>query len=109
MVLYPTDWAGVVGVLESGSPARADDALARYDKSVAGWGTGDGGRVDDATLAEHQKFAEGLADRAAQLVRGAAPQLGEPVSLTDVDDDIRGPYTIPPRDGVAKTVAARGG
>ncbi len=108
MLLYPTDWAGVVRALESVSPARADDALARYDKSVAGWGTGDGGRVDDATLAEHQKFAEGLADRAVHVVRGAAPQLGKTVSVTIVDDDIGGPYTIPPRDVFAKTVAARG-
>ncbi len=108
MLLYPTDWAGVVRALESVSPARADDALARYDKSVAGWGTGKGGRVDDATLAEHQKFADGLADRAVHVVRGAAPQLGETVSVTIVDDDIGGPYTIPPRDVFAKTVAAQG-
>src|SRR4029077_11063367 len=63
MLLYPTDWAGVVRALESVVPLRADEALARYEKSVAGWGTGHGGRVDDATLAEHQKFADGLADR----------------------------------------------
>ena len=108
MLLYPTDWAGVVRALESVSPARADDALARYDKSVAGWGTGDAGRVDDATLAEHQKFADGLADRAVHVLRGAAPQLGKTLALSIVDDDVGGPYLIPPRDVFAKTLAAQG-
>src|SRR5205807_8151535 len=64
MLLYPTDWAGVVHALRRVPAARAEEALARYEKSIAGWGTGDGGRVDDATLAEHQKFADGLAERA---------------------------------------------
>jgi beta-glucosidase-like glycosyl hydrolase len=100
MLLYPTDWAGVVRALESVLPARADEALARYEKSVAGWGTGEGGRVDDATLAEHQKFADGLADRAVHLVRGERPQLGKTVTVTIVDDDVGGPYSIPPRDVV---------
>ena len=108
MLLYPTDWVGVVRALESVSPARADDALARYETSVAGWGTRDGGRVDDATLAEHQKFADGLADRAVHVVRGAAPQLGKTLAVSIVDDDVGGPYLIPPRDVFAKTVAAQG-
>jgi len=108
MLLYPTDWAGVVHALERVPAARAEEALARYEKSIAGWGTGDGGRVDDATLAEHQKFADGLADRAVHLVRGERPQLGKALTVTVVDDDVGGPYTIPPRDVFAKTLAGQG-
>src|SRR5207245_8183395 len=85
MLLYPTDWVGVVHALERVPAARAEEALARYEKSIAGWGTGDGGRVDDATLAEHQKFADGLADRAVHLVRGERPQLGKALTVAVVD------------------------
>ncbi len=98
ILLYPTDWAGVVRALEQVGAERAEHALARYEKTVAEWGTRDGGGVDDAQLAEHQKFADGLADRAVHLVRGERPQLGTTVSVTIVDDDVGGPYSIPPRD-----------
>ena len=108
MLLYPTDWAGVVHALEGVPAARAEEALARYEKSIAGWGTGDGGQVDEATLAEHQKFADGLADRAVHLVRGERPQLGKALTVTIVDDDVGGPYTIPPRDVFAKTLTGQG-
>lgn len=107
MLLYPTDWAGVVHALEGVPAARAEEALARYEKSIAGWGTGDGGQVDEATLAEHQKFADGLADRAVHLVRGERPQLGKALTVTIVDDDVGGPYTIPPRDVFAKTLTGQ--
>lgn len=114
MLLYPTDWAGVVRALESVAPARAEEALARYEGALGRWG-GPGARpwglatLDDVELAEHQKFADGLADRAVHLVRGERPQLGKTVSVTIVDDDVGGPYTIPPRDVFAKTLAAQGG
>jgi len=54
--------------------------------------------VDDAQLAGHRRFADGLADRAVHLVRGEAPRLVAPLSVTIVDDDVGGPYSIPPRD-----------
>src|SRR6266550_2400173 len=108
MLLYPTDWAGVVRSLEQVSSDRAERALARYENTVRKWGTGDAGMVDDATLAEHQKFADGLADRAVHAVRGAAPQLGQTLAVSIVDDDVGGPYLIPPRDVFAKTLAAQG-
>jgi len=108
MLLYPTDWAGVARALESVLPVRAGEALARYEKSVAGWGTGEGGRVDDATLAEHQKFADALADRAVHLVRGEAPQLGKTLSVAIVDDDVGGPYSILPRDVFHAALRERG-
>ena len=103
MLLYPTDWAGVVRALESVAPARAEEALARYEQAVGRWG-GSGAwprglaTLDDVELAEHQKFADGLADRAVHLVRGERPQLGKALSVTIVDDDVGGPYSIPPRD-----------
>jgi beta-glucosidase len=98
MLLYPTDWAGVIGALADVPADRADAALARYDAALKAWG-GDagGGLLDDAMLAEHQRFADGLAGRAVHLVRGEAPSIGSPVSVAIVDDDVGGPYGIPSR------------
>ena len=55
-------------------------------------------------LAEHQKFADGLADRALHLVRGQKPHLGTSIAVATVDDDVGGPYAIPPRDVFQKTL-----
>src|SRR6266540_184053 len=63
-------------------------------------------RRNGIRLAEHQQFADRLADRAAHLVRGDRPQLGKALSVTIVDDDVGGPYSIPPRDVFAKTIIA---
>ncbi|HEV8382291.1 MAG TPA: glycoside hydrolase family 3 N-terminal domain-containing protein [Gemmatimonadales bacterium] len=108
MLLYPTDWAGVVRSLEEVPRDRAEQALERYEKTVREWGTGDAGRVDDAQLAEHQKFADGLADRAVHILRGDSPRLARSVSVSIVDDDVGGPYSIPPRDVFARTLADLG-
>jgi beta-glucosidase len=107
MLLYPTDWAGVVGALEQVVPDRAEQALARYERAVGEWGQSPSD-VDDATLAAHQKFADGLADRAVHLVRGERPQLGKTLALSIVDDDVGGPYSIPPRDVFHATLQASG-
>ena len=69
---------------------------------------GDAGRVDDAMLVEHQKFADSLSDRAVHLIRGTSPALSKSLAVTIVDDDVGGPYTIPPRDVFAKTLATQG-
>ena len=106
MLLYPTDWAGVARALERVEPERAEQAIQRYEKAVAAWVASPGAVLDDATLAEHQQFADRLADRAAHLVRGDRPQLGKALSVTIVDDDVGGPYSIPPRDVFAKTLIA---
>ncbi len=110
MLLYPTDWAGVVRELEHVDPDRAEHALRRYGAAVNPGASrrGQPSDLDDAMLAEHQKFADGLADRAVHLVRGERPQLGTTLSITVVDDDVGGPYTIPPRDVFARTLAAQG-
>jgi beta-glucosidase-like glycosyl hydrolase len=115
MLLYPTDWAGVVRALRGVSDDRAAQALERYEKALQTWGSVTPGAspagqsyLDDATLVEHQRFADGLADRAVHVVRGDAPQLGKSLSVTIIDDDVGGPYTIPPRDVFAKTLVERG-
>src|SRR5213594_1957167 len=110
MLLYPTDWAGVVKSLETVPADRADAALARYDATVSPGASprGQPSDLDDAMLAEHQKFADGLADRAVHLVRGERPQLGKTLSVTIVDDDVGGPYSIPPRDVFHATLRASG-
>ena len=104
MLLYPTDWAGVVRSLERVPADRAEAALARYQDALSKWGLGEGGILDDAMLAEHQKFADGLADRALHLVRGQKPHLGTSIAVATVDDDVGGPYAIPPRDVFQKTL-----
>ena len=108
MLLYPTDWAGVVHALEGVPAARAEEALARYEKSLGEWGMGDAGRVDDAMLVEHQKFADSLSDRAVHLIRGTSPALSKSLAVTIVDDDVGGPYTIPPRNVFHAELRERG-
>src|SRR6266516_5736469 len=110
MLLYPTDWAGVARALERVEPQRAQQAMRRYEQAAnpGAPARGQPGDLDDATLAEHQKFADGLADRAVHLVRGDRPQLGKALSVTIVDDDVGGPYSMPPRDVFAKTLVGMG-
>ncbi len=100
-LLYPSDFAGVVAALDRAvggdiAVARADEALARYDQALAAWGDlPDQGEPD---LASHASVADGLADRAAHLVRGDAPAIRTPLSVSIVDDDVGGPYSVGPRD-----------
>ena len=106
MLLYPTDWAGVVRALEQVPADRAGQALERYEKAVTSWGTPTAGApsrsqpsaLDEGQVAEHQKFADSLADRAVHLLRGNAPSLTRSLDVAIVDDDVGGPYSIPPRD-----------
>jgi beta-glucosidase-like glycosyl hydrolase len=110
MLLYPTDWAGVVKSLETVPADRAETALARYDATVNPGASprGQPSDLDEAMLAEHQKFADQLADRAVHLVRSERPQLGKTVSVSIVDDDVGGPYSIPPRDVFHAALRERG-
>jgi hypothetical protein len=43
-----------------------------------------------------------------RLLRGELPSLGTSVSVTIVDDDVGGPYTIPPRDVFTRELMGRG-
>ena len=100
-LLYPSDFHQVVAALDRAvggdiPTTRADDALARYDRTLVDWGDlTDQGQPD---LAGHAGVADALADRVAHLVRGEAPEVHAPLTVSIVDDDVGGPYTIPPRD-----------
>jgi len=100
-LLYPENFASVVAALDRAvgaeiPTARADEALAHYDAALAAWAElPDQG---EPGLADHAAFADGLADRAAHLVRGDAPTIHAPLAVSIVDDDVGGPYTVGPRD-----------
>ena len=110
-LLYPEDFGHVVAALDRAvgadiSAARADEALARYDEALAAWGDlPDQGEPD---LASHGAFADGLADRVAHLMRGAPPAIRTPLSVSIVDDDLGGPYTVGPRDMFHQTLREAG-
>src|SRR5207248_1435707 len=113
-LLYPEDFSRVAAALDRAvggelSAARADDALAHYDAAVSQWGDlsyrADQGEPD---LAAHAAFADGIADRAAHLVRGDAPRIRAPITVSIVDDDVGGPYTVGPRDVFAGTLRDAG-
>src|SRR5207302_581613 len=106
-LLYPEDFSRVAAALDRAvggelSAARADDALAHYDAVVSQWGDLSYGayRADqgEPDLAAHAAFADGIADRAAHLVRGDAPRIRTPLAVSIVDDDVGGPYSVGPRD-----------
>ena len=101
VLLYPSDFASVVAALDRAvgaelPTARADEALLRYERMLAAWADlPDQGEPD---LAGHAALADGLANRAAHLVRGGEPSLRPPLSVSIVDDDVGGPYSVGPRD-----------
>ncbi|HEV8398230.1 MAG TPA: glycoside hydrolase family 3 N-terminal domain-containing protein [Gemmatimonadales bacterium] len=97
-LLYPTDWQGVIRALDAVPDARAEEALERYEAALKAWGRGGVGTLDEATLGEHRRFADDLANRAVHLLREEAPRLGAPLAVEIVDDDVGGPYAIAPRD-----------
>jgi beta-glucosidase-like glycosyl hydrolase len=110
-LLYPEDFESVVAALDRAagtaiSAARADAALAAYDAAVTAWGDlPDQGQPD---LVAHGAFADGLADRAAHLVRSDAPALRAPLTVPIVDDDVGGPYRVGPRDVFHQTLREAG-
>jgi beta-glucosidase-like glycosyl hydrolase len=97
-LLYPTDWQAVIRALDTVPEPRVEEAVGRYETALKAWGSGGVGMLDATMLVEHQRFADGLADRAMHLVRGEAPRLVAPLSIEVVDDDVGGPYSIAPRD-----------
>jgi beta-glucosidase-like glycosyl hydrolase len=110
-LLYPENFASVIVALDRAvgaeiSAARADEALAHYDDALTAWANApDQG---EPALAEHAAFADGLADRAAHLVRGDAPTIHAPLTASIVDDDVGGPYTVGPRDVFHATLREAG-
>lgn len=108
MLLYPTDWAAVVRALNRVDHARFEEALGRYVEVVGRVGSPGAMAPGHTTLTSHRLFADGLADRALHLVRGEPAPLGKTISVTIVDDDVGGPYAIPPRDVFVRELAGLG-
>jgi len=110
LLLYPRDFAAVVGGLEAWS--RRADARRHVDRALERyhWALGQAARpaAPAGPLAEAEAFADSLADRAVGMLRGDPPSLRTPLDVAIVDDDVGGPYTIPPRDVFQKTLEARG-
>jgi len=110
-LLYPNDFQRVVAALDRAvgteiPTARADEALSHYDRALADWtDLPDQGEPD---LSGHASLADGVADRVTHLVRGEAPEMRTPLAVSIVDDDVGGPYTIPPRDVFHQTLRAAG-
>jgi beta-glucosidase len=110
-LLYPTDWQGVIRALEAVPDDRAEEAQGRYDDALVRWGRGtwDGGGVGQTVFVEHQRFADGLADRAVHVLRGDKPRLAGPFGVDIVDDDVGGPYSIASRDVFQKALGVTPG
>jgi hypothetical protein len=64
--------------------------------------------ADQLDLASHGAFADGLADRALAVWRGAPPRIAGPLRIAIVDDDVGGPYAVGPRDVFARTLREAG-
>ena len=110
-LLYPNDFQRVVVALDRAVGAdiattRADEALAHYDRALLDWGAlPDQGEPD---FAGYAGVADEFADRMTHLVRGDAPEIRAPLVVSIVDDDVGGPYTIPPRDVFHATLREAG-
>lgn len=110
-LLYPRDFAAVIRALDAAAgreipAARADDALARVTAAAARWVPP--APADPPDLVAHGAFADGLADRALALWRGAAPRIPAPLRISIVDDDVGGPYTVGPRNLFEATLREAG-
>jgi beta-glucosidase-like glycosyl hydrolase len=120
VLLYPRDVPGVVAALDAARggalpAARADEAVARVEAAARRWEEAPSD-PEDLDLAAHVAFADEVADRAVHVLRGEPPALHPPLSVSLVDDDVGGPYSIPPRDvfhdtlrSAGVTLAPRGG
>jgi beta-N-acetylhexosaminidase len=107
-LLYPTDWQAVIRALDAVPDERAEEAIARVEAAGRQWCRSEIGEVNPQLYIDHQQVADGLADRAVHLARGAAPRVPPPFSIAIVDDDVGGPYSIPPRDVFQKTLGKAG-
>lgn len=122
-LLYPAELEATLEAVEravgDGLPAeRVDEAVARVERAArsvevvpeGGWGG-----------EEDERWALDVAVRSLDWYRGSAPEIGGPVRLVTLDDDVGGPYPTPSREAFGRAlcvhewdveeveVAARGG
>ena len=100
-LLYPEDFAAVTNALDRAvggviSVARAEAALATVERAATTWTSG--GDQGEPDLAAHAAFADGVADRAVEALRGDVAPIRAPLAVEIVDDDVGGPYSVGPRD-----------
>jgi beta-glucosidase len=109
-LLYPVDSAGVKRALERaatgdpGSSRRADEAAGRI-AALAEAVRGEPPLVD---LEANREFAAATADLTVHILRGESLNLRRRLTLTVVDDDVGGPYSVGPRNLFAKGLVAGG-
>ena len=107
-LLYPTNWEAVIRALDAVPVARAVEAIAHVEAAAHQWCRAEVGTVNPQVYIDNRQFADGLADRAVHLLRGDAPHLKPPFSVSIVDDDVGGPYAIASRDVFKKQLGAWG-
>jgi len=112
LLLYPKDLDGVVRAVEAAAardPAFAKgleqsrarrDAAARLAKPPT--------RLDQQVMLKHELRGADLAREAVRLLRGAMPRLRRAVTITIVDDDVGGPYALPPRSAFSDELLSLG-
>ena len=112
LLLYPRDVDGVVAALERAAaagdlaPDAVDEALARRTAALARAAAP--APLEEAVLAAHRARGAAMALEAVRWLRGGRGRAPDAVELVVVDDDVGGPYPVPPRSGVAEALAARG-
>ena len=107
-LLYPTNWEAVIRALDAVSVERAVEAIAHVEAAAQQWCRAEVGTVNPQVYIDNRQFADGLADRAVHLLRGDAPRLKPPFSVSIVDDDVGGPYSIASREVFQKQIGALG-
>ena len=107
-LLYPTNWEAVIRALDAVPVERAEEAVAHVEAAAQQWCRAEVGTVNPQVYIDNQQFADGLADRAVHLLRGDAPRLKPPFSVSIVDDDVGGPYSIASRDVFQTQIGALG-
>lgn len=120
LLLYPRDFEGVIAGLDAWSVTAAgqpaiDRALGRRAR-LAERAAAPASRTlpaaiplpDGSNAPTPAAFADALADGVLHLLRGDAPVLRAPFEVDIVDDDVGGPYQIPPRDVFHQTLEAAG-
>lgn len=110
LLLHPTDLTGVVRGLEGWSQrAEAkgpiDRALERYAWALE---RAERPALPATPFEEAHAFADDLADRTLRMLHRDPPSLRTPLELEIVDDDVGGPYRIPPRDVFQQSLEAAG-